>query len=145
MTPAGAWRVTANGSCLIPDSRDAMSWTIGDHGFEMTLSRRVPGLIREHLRPWLESWLRGRGLHRQRVGSWAIHPGGPRILESIAEALELSDAQLAASREVFAAHGNMSSPTVLFIVEHLRGRLAPLPCVALGFGPGLVVEAALFE
>lgn len=143
--PAGGWRVTATGSCLIPDSRQAMSWTIGDHGFEMTLSKRVPGLIRAHLRPWLESWLAQRGLHREQVGSWAIHPGGPRILDAIAEALELSDEQLAASREVFAAYGNMSSPTVLFILAHLRQRHAPLPCVALAFGPGLTAESALLE
>lgn len=144
LAPAGAWRVTATGSCLIPDSREAMSWTIGDHGFEMTLSKRVPGLIHEHLRPWLESWLERHGLHRETVGSWAIHPGGPRILDAIAAALDLGDDQLASSREVFAVHGNMSSPTVLFIVKQLRARGAPLPCVALGFGPGLIAEAAIF-
>ena len=59
--PANAWRVAATGSCLIPDSADAMTWTIGDHGFVMTLSKRVPGLIAEHLRPWLESWLAEQG------------------------------------------------------------------------------------
>jgi alpha-pyrone synthase len=139
-----AWRVTATGSCLIPDSRESMSWTIGDRGFEMTLSKRVPSLIREHLRPWLEGWLARHGLSRAGIGSWAIHPGGPRILEAIAQALELDDDQLAASRKVFSAHGNMSSPTVLFIVDHLRAKRAPLPCVALAFGPGLIAESALF-
>jgi predicted naringenin-chalcone synthase len=143
-TPEGGWRVTATGSCLIPDSRQAMSWSIGDHGFEMTLSKRVPGLIHTHLRPWLESWLARHGMSLETVGSWAIHPGGPRILESVAESLGLNEDKLTAARAVFAAHGNMSSPTVLFIVEHLRQQRAPLPCVALGFGPGLVVEAVLF-
>jgi predicted naringenin-chalcone synthase len=141
----GAWRVAATGSCLLPDSQKAMSWTIGDHGFEMTLSRRVPGLIREHLRPWLESWLARHGLRIDTVGSWAIHPGGPRILDAIAESLELGADRLVCAREVFAAYGNMSSPTVLFIVEQLRRQQAPRPCVALGFGPGLVAEAVLFE
>jgi predicted naringenin-chalcone synthase len=143
--PSGAWRVAATGSCLLPDSRDAMSWTIGDHGFEMTLARSVPGLIRQHLRPWLETWLAGLGLRLEGVGSWAIHPGGPRILDAIAASLQLDENQLAAAREVFAAHGNMSSPTVLFIIEHQRRLRAPLPCIALGFGPGLVAEAILFE
>jgi len=143
--PADAWRVTATGSCLVPNSQEAMSWTIGDHGFEMTLSKRVPGLIYEHLRPWLEGWLAQHGQRRETIGSWAIHPGGPRILEAVAEALELSEEQLAASRHVFAAHGNMSSPTVLFILAHLRERQAPLPCVALAFGPGLIAESALIE
>lgn len=145
LAPAGAWRVSDTGSCLLPDSGQAMSWNIGDHGFEMTLSKRVPALIREHLRPWLEGWLKRRGLRVETVGSWAIHPGGPRILDAIAASLALGEDKLVSAREVFAAHGNMSSPTVLFIVEHLRSRRAPLPCVALGFGPGLVAEAVLFE
>jgi predicted naringenin-chalcone synthase len=87
--PADAWRVAASGSCLLPDSEDAMSWHIGDHGFEMTLSTRVPNLIRAHLRPWLEQWLGDHGLALDRVASWAIHPGGPRILSSVAEPLGL--------------------------------------------------------
>jgi predicted naringenin-chalcone synthase len=143
--PNDAWRVTATCSCMIPDSRAAMSWTIGDHGFEMTVSKRVPGLIREHLRPWLESWLGQHGLSCEAIGSWAIHPGGPAILDAAAEVLELDDEQLDAPREVFATHGNMSSPTVLFIIEHLRRQRAPLPCVALAFGPGLVAESALIQ
>jgi predicted naringenin-chalcone synthase len=145
LAPAGGWRVSATGSCLIPDSREAMSWTIGDYGFEMTLSKRVPGLIREHLRPWLESWLARHGLRREAIGSWAIHPGGPRIVDAAAESLELDEEQLAAAREVFSTHGNMSSPTVLFIIDHLRRQRAPLPCVALAFGPGLIAEGALIE
>ena len=143
--PVGVWSVTAAGSCLLPDSREAMTWTIGDHGFEMTLSKRVPSLIREHLRPWLEGWLDRRGLRIETVSSWAIHPGGPRILDAAAEALGLGEEKLVAAREVFATYGNMSSPTVLFLVENLRNRRAPLPCVALGFGPGLVAEVVLFE
>lgn len=142
---ADAWRVTATGSCLMPDSREAMSWTIGDHGFEMTLSKRVPGLIHEHLRPWLEQWLAGQGLSVERVGSWAIHPGGPAILDAVAEVLELDDEQLEPPRRVLATHGNMSSPTVLVILEHLRARNAARPCVALAFGPGLIAESALLR
>ena len=77
----GTWRVSATGSSLLPDSRLAMSWTIGDHGFEMSLSKRVPGLIREHLRPWLESWLAGRGLRvrdRRLMGHPSRRPAHPR-------------------------------------------------------------------
>jgi predicted naringenin-chalcone synthase len=140
-----AWRLEASGSCLLPDSAGAMTWTIGDHGFEMTLAKTVPGLIARHLRPWLGGWLGGHGLSVERVGSWAVHPGGPRILAAVEEALALPPEALAASREVFAGHGNMSSPTVLFVLERLRRRQAPRPCVALGFGPGLMAEAALFE
>jgi predicted naringenin-chalcone synthase len=141
--PAGAWRVLATGSCYLPNSADAMTWTIGDYGFEMTLAKSVPGLIARHLRPWLEGWLGQRGLRVADVPSWAVHPGGPRILAAVEEALALPREATADARAVFASHGNMSSPTVLFIVERLRARRAPRPCVALGFGPGLVAEVAL--
>ncbi|HSG46197.1 MAG TPA: type III polyketide synthase [Longimicrobiales bacterium] len=137
------WRVVGTGSCLIPDSRDAMSWRVGDHGFRMTLSPRVPDLIREHLAPWMASWLQGHGLSVAEVGSWAVHPGGPRIVDAVEDALSLGAGALDPSREILSTHGNMSSPTVLFILERLRRAGAPRPCVALAFGPGLVAEATL--
>lgn len=140
-----AWRVAATGSVLVPDSQDDMTWTIGDYNFGMTLSKRVPGLIARHLRPWLEGWLRAEGLAVSEVASWAVHPGGPRILAAVEESLGLPPEALGASREVLARCGNMSSPTLLFIVDSLRSQHAPRPCVALGFGPGLVAEAVLFR
>lgn len=141
--PSG-WALRASGSCLIPESAADMAWTVGDNGFAMTLSRRVPGLIAAHLRPWLEGWLRDNGLSLADVKSWAVHPGGPKILVAVEESLGLPPAALAPSRAVFADRGNMSSPTVLFVLDKLRREGAPGPCVALGFGPGLVAEAALF-
>jgi predicted naringenin-chalcone synthase len=136
-------QVVAAGSTLIPDSEDAMSWRIGDHGFEMTLSTRVPALIAGNLREWLDGWLRAHGLTVSSIGSWAVHPGGPRILAAVAEALELDRRALAISHSILAEFGNMSSPTVLFILERMRKTHAPRPWVALGFGPGLAVEAVL--
>jgi predicted naringenin-chalcone synthase len=142
--PETAWRVADTASCILPDSSDAMTWSIGDHGFEMTLGRKVPDLIRRHLRHWLEGWLARAGLSIETIGSWAVHPGGPRILSSVEEALALPPTALAPSREVLADCGNMSSPTLLFILDRLRRRGAPRPCVALGFGPGLAAEGVLF-
>jgi predicted naringenin-chalcone synthase len=141
--PAGTWQVVATGSCLVPGSAEAMSWTVGDHGFEMALSKRVPGLIATHLRPWLEDWLAGEGVSLAGVGSWAVHPGGPRILGAVEEGLCLPRGALDASRAVLRECGNMSSPTVLFILDRLRAAGAARPCVLLAFGPGLVAEAAL--
>ncbi len=140
-----AWRVADTGSCLFPDSQSAMTWNIGDHGFLMTLSPRVPDLLGRHLRPWLEPWLDGNGLKLQDIHSWAVHPGGPRVLSAVEESLGLDKDVLATSREVLADCGNMSSPTVLFILERLQKRKALRPCVALSFGPGLVAEGALFR
>jgi len=142
--PGSRWSLAASGSCLIPNSADDMGWIVGNHGFEMSLSRRVPSLIAAHLRPWLESWLADNGLSLAEVRSWAVHPGGPKIVSAVEESLALPLEALAPSRTVFAEYGNMSSPTVLFILRKLREENAPRPCVALGFGPGLVAEAALF-
>lgn len=147
-TPANGtdeWTVAATGSCLFDDSEYAMGWNIGDHGFDMTLSAKVPNLIQANLRPWLEQWLGENGLSIREVGSWAIHPGGPKILTSVEESLGLPRGVTDVSRRVLAGHGNMSSPTVLFILNELRKAKAPRPCVALGFGPGLVAEGALFR
>ena len=138
------WRLLATGSCLIPDSAAAMGWTVGDHGFEMTLGKAVPGLIARTIRPWLTAWLGSHGLTPDAVGSWAVHPGGPKILSAVEEGLGLPPAALAVSRGVFADYGNMSSPTVLFVLDRLRKRDAPRPCVMLGFGPGLTAEAAVW-
>ena len=142
--PADGWRLAASGSCLLPDSENAMTWPVGDHGFEMTLSKQVPALIARHLRPWLEAWLDRQGVALAAVGSWAVHPGGPRIVGAVEEALGLPREATAESRQVLAECGNMSSPTLLFILDRLRRRPAPRPCVALGFGPGLNAEVALF-
>ena len=138
-----AWRVAATGSTVIPDSEYLMGWRIRDHGFEMTLSPRVPELIHQHLRPWLQGWLAVHALTIADIGSWAVHPGGPRILQACAEAAGFERSQLRDSQEILAEYGNMSSPTVLFILDRLRARHAPRPCVLLAFGPGVAVEAAL--
>lgn len=139
----GAWRIRASGSCLLPDSENEMTWKIGDHGFEMTLSARVPGVIEQHVRPWMERWLARSELRIDQIGSWAVHPGGPRIVDSVAASLGLPPGTTSISDEILSEFGNMSSPTVLFILQRLRQRGARLPCVALAFGPGLMAEAAL--
>jgi predicted naringenin-chalcone synthase len=144
-SPAGSWTVTATASRLLPDSTGAMTWTVGDHGFEMTLSKHVPRLIAGHVRPWLQEWLAACGLALSDVGSWALHPGGPRILEAVEDGLHLPRDAAAVSRAVFAEYGNMSSPTLLFILDRLRLAEAARPCVALAFGPGLMAEAALLK
>ena len=141
---ASLHQFVAAGSTVVPDSEDAMSWRIGDLGFEMTLSTRVPGLIAENLRAWLDGWLESHALTVPAVGSWAVHPGGPRILAAVGEALLIDRSALAISHSVLAEYGNMSSPTVLFILERLRNASSPRPWVALGFGPGLTVEAMLW-
>jgi predicted naringenin-chalcone synthase len=139
----GLRRWIASGSLLVPDSAEAMSWAIEDHGFVMGLSPQVPDLIAQHLRPWLEGWLAEHQLTLDAIGCWAVHPGGPRILSAVTETLGLDRALIEPSRSVLRDCGNMSSPTLLFILEHLRCSGAPGPCLAMAFGPGLCVEVAL--
>ncbi len=137
------WQVAAHGSTVLPDTEELMKWCIGDHGFEMTLSPRVPATICQSLTPWITQWLAAQQTSIAAIGSWAIHPGGPKILDACNEALGLDDKALSPSRRVLTNYGNMSSPTILFILQELQEAAAPLPCVLLAFGPGLTIEMAL--
>ena len=134
-----------SGSMVIPDSADLMHWEIGDHGFAMGLSPRVPETVGAALLPWLRDWLADQAIDLEAVTSWAIHPGGPRILSTCAEVLSLGPNLLLDSRAVLQEHGNMSSATILFILERLRRRSTAGPCLALALGPGLSTEVALFD
>ncbi|MEO0514144.1 MAG: type III polyketide synthase [Planctomycetota bacterium] len=136
-------KVAAHGSCLLPDSRDLMTWIIRDHGFEMTLSAKVPDLIREHLADWFTPWLAKHQLAVSDIQGWAIHPGGPRVISAVEEALDLPQGAGDLSRQVLRDSGNMSSPTVLFILDRLRQNDIPRPWIAIAFGPGLTIEATL--
>jgi len=145
-TSGGAgWRVVDTGSCLIPDSQREMGWVIGNHGFHMTLTKQIPKLIAANLRSWLEGWLDEHHLTIENVGAWAVHPGGPRILAAVEESLCLPATALDTSRRILSENGNMSSPTVLFILNQMRRDEAEGPIVVLGFGPGLIAEVALVE
>jgi predicted naringenin-chalcone synthase len=141
----GGWRLDRQWSRILPDSTGEMGWIIGDHGFEMNLSARVPAVISQGIRGIVEAALAEDGLSRDDVTTWAVHPGGPRVISQVQEALGLDDDAVAMSRTVLAAHGNMSSATILFILERLFRATAAGPCVALAFGPGLTVELAAFS
>lgn len=132
-------------SCLIEDSEDEMSWKIGDHGFEMRLTGRVPELIESHLERWLSQWLSTHNIEASKVANWIVHPGGPRIIDAVQSALKLQDSDLQISREILKSRGNMSSPTVLFILKQLLEDRRAGPTVMLAFGPGLVAEAVLLS
>jgi predicted naringenin-chalcone synthase len=136
-------RYLSSQSVVVDSSSEAMSWEIGDNGFVMTLAAEVPALIEKHLPAFIEKWLARSSLSVGDIKSWAVHPGGPRILQAVQDCLKLDNEMLVASRTILAEQGNMSSPTVLFILQSLLAQSDKLPCVMLGFGPGLTVEAAL--
>ncbi len=142
---SATWQLIAQASAVIPNTSDMMSWRIGNHGFQMSLSPQVPSIVQETLRDWLHGFLDRNGLSQSEIDYWGIHPGGPRILSAAAHSLGLSDSQMAPSRSILETHGNMSSPTVLFILQQLELRSVPANCVLLAFGPGLTIEAALLR
>lgn len=137
----------STGSRYLPRTGEQMSWTVGDFGFEMRLSSEIPNTILSHLAGAIDTWLAEHGLRRGDIARWLVHPGGPRILDAVEQALQLAPEQLRYSREVLRKCGNMSSPTVLFILEQsLQDTESPAgPAVMLGFGPGLMIEMALLE
>ncbi len=137
--------VVATGSYLVPKSRDEMTWLIGDYGYEMTLSAKVPGLIEQHLSSFLEPWLAVHGESIESIQGWAVHPGGSRILRSVESSLALHADALDVSRAVLSDHGNMSSATMLFILQKFASEERRKPWLMLGFGPGLEIEVALIR
>lgn len=143
-----ALEIVAARTATLPASQDRMGWLIGDDGFHMSLSPRVPALVDRGLGALVERLLGPHGLAPGDVAHWAVHPGGPEILDRVQRRLRLSDAQLAPSREVLADGGNRSSATVLFILESLVGSGEVRPgqwLVTLGFGTGLTLEALLLR
>ena len=139
-----SWISKSSASHVVSQSNDMMTWNVRNLGFEMSLSPKLPHLIEEHVRPWLSSWLAEHDLQLEDIKSWAVHPGGPRILSSFQKAMQLPDEALSHSRHVLQNFGNMSSATVFFIIKRMIENQNELPCVSIGFGPGITIEAALF-
>ena len=135
--------VSAVATTLIPETADEMRWTVGDRCFEMTLGARVPDILQATVGPWVREVLASHGLDTADVGGWAIHPGGPRVLDAVRDALRLLPPADEHSRTVLREHGIMSSATLLFILRRLREAGVPRPWVGLAFGPGLVGEMVL--
>ena len=125
-----------------------MTWDVTDHGFRMGLSPRVPAVLRKHVGVVAEDLLTANGLKPADVAGWAVHPGGPRIVEAVTKRLKLSEEQVAESQGVLRDYGNCSSATVLLILERMlaSGRLASGDhVVAMAFGPGLTLYMTLLR
>jgi predicted naringenin-chalcone synthase len=123
-----------------------MTWDVTDLGFRMGLSPRVPAVLALHVRKLIDDLLDRHGLTIGDVDGWAVHPGGPKILDVVQKHLDLDDQALAASRAVLDAYGNCSSPTVLLVLDELRRRpTPPRRVVMLAFGPGLSAETMRFR
>ena len=130
-------------SGMLEESDSLITWTIGDTGFTMGLSGEVPARLAAALsEPAIAGKVVG-GRPAEEIGAWAVHPGGKSILDAVERAFALPQGALAESREVLRACGNMSSATILFVLEQIMAR-RPANGVALAFGPGLAMEGFRF-
>ncbi len=133
---------------ILPSSEDEMTWRLRDCAFEMTLSREVPARVGAAVADFAARFLKRHGLALSDVAHFAIHPGGPRVIESVLRALGLPESAAAHSRELLRERGNMSSATL----PHAWARMLADPSVrrgerilSLAFGPGLTAVANLLE
>jgi predicted naringenin-chalcone synthase len=127
---------------------EMMTWDVTDQGFRMGLSPAVPAVLGEHVVDVVDELLATNGLRKGDVARWAVHPGGPTIVDVVAERLELEPAELDDSRETLRMHGNCSSATILLILERVLSHDdldAGDHVVAMAFGPGLTLYAALLR
>lgn len=141
-------RVRASRSVFYPDSEHLMGWEVGAHGFRIVLSAEVPEVARTRVRPGLDAFLAEHGLARSDLASWVCHPGGPKVLQALAEGLELEPAALALSWESLRRVGNLSSASVLLILEQTLLHARPpagSPGVLLAMGPGFCSELVLLD
>jgi len=135
-------------STLFENSKNMMGWQIGNTGFEMMLSHKLPKIILDTAVPKLKEILAKDGIEINKIKYWVLHPGGKAILDALQEGLELTDENMASSRKILRNFGNMSSATILFILKEIidtkkieRNDL----CCVVAFGPGLVMEVAIFK
>lgn len=144
----GRPRIVAAESCLFPDSADLMGFRLLDSGLKLVLSREVPGAIREHAVPALGAFLERHHVAPRDVRHWLLHPGGRKIIESFEAALSLGPSGLAHSRNVLRERGNLSSATVIAMLDSFFASTAAAPGdlgVLVAFGPGFGAEMLLLQ
>lgn len=130
---------------LAPVGEKELAWSVGDEGFEMILGTYVPRIIDDHVSDALAPLFTRADHTVADTPHWAVHPGGRSILDKVQSRLGLSEEQMAPSRGVLAEAGNMSSVTILFVLDRIRRSGATGTIAALAFGPGLSIESALLR
>jgi alkylresorcinol/alkylpyrone synthase len=140
--------ILATGSVFYPDTEDVMGWDISEKGFRIVLSREVPEVVREHLGPDVDALLHAHGFKRAHVGSWVMHTGGPKVLEAAEESLGLKNGEIQASWDCLRRVGNLSSASVLCVLEDVMLNRRPAPGtlgVMAALGPGFCSEVVLLR
>lgn len=149
VTPGGPGLEVVDIAALTDASHcELLRWDITDRGFRMQLSPELPGALRGHVAPMVIDLLEAHGLALPDVAGWAIHPGGPRIIDAVGHELGLEEAALGPTRDVLRTHGNASSATVLVVLEQILagGAIGDGDhVVCLAFGAGVTLYAALLR
>ena len=137
---AGFAEVTGRAEHTWPDTLDIMGWRVDATGLGVVLARALPPFIRQEIRPAMERMLARQGLEIDDVDRFICHPGGMKVIEAMERAFGLGQGALDHEREVLADHGNMSSPTVLFILDRARRAGLPKRSVVTAMGPGFTAS-----
>ena len=140
--------IVATRSVFYPDTEHLMGWKVSEKGFHIVLSPEVPVLIREHLGHDVDAFLADHGHKRSDIGSWVLHTGGPKVLEATADALDLHNGQLDASWDCLKKVGNLSSASVLVVLEDVMRNRRPAPGtlgLLAAMGPGFCSELVLLK
>jgi alkylresorcinol/alkylpyrone synthase len=148
LRPSAGPRIVATRSIFYPDTEEMMGWDISESGFRIVLSPEVPDLIRRQLGGDVDSFLADLGRDGGEVGSWVLHTGGPKVLQATAESLGLKDGQLAASWDCLRRVGNLSSASVLVVLEDVMNNRRPAPGtfgLLAAMGPGFCSELVALE
>jgi alkylresorcinol/alkylpyrone synthase len=132
--------IESTGEHLWPDTLDVMGWSIDPLGFGVILRRTVPEFVNEELKPALARILTRMQLSLADVGRFICHPGGAKVINAIEAALALDQGTLGHERDVIAEYGNMSAPTVLFILERARKQGLPARSLLTALGPGFTAS-----
>jgi alkylresorcinol/alkylpyrone synthase len=141
-------RIVDTRSVFYPNSERVMGWDISESGFKIVLSAEVPGVAREKLRPDVDAFLAEHGLARADIASWVCHPGGPKVLEAMHEALELPPGALDVTWRSLREVGNLSSTSVLLVLAETLERHRPPPGsygMLIAMGPGFCSELVLLQ
>lgn len=136
----GFAEVTGAAEHTWPDTLDIMGWRVDATGLGVVLARALPPFITREIKPAMEAMLASQGLAAEDVDRFFCHPGGMKVLEAIEGAFGLGQGALDVEREVLADHGNMSSPTALFVLDRARRRGLPKRSVLTAMGPGFTAS-----
>jgi len=141
-------RVVATRSVFYPDSEEVMGWKMSERGFSIVLSAEVPEVVRRHLRRDVDGFLSDHGLTRDDIATWVSHPGGPRVLQDVEEALELAPEDLELTWRSLQEVGNLSSTSVLMVLESTLLQEQPEAGshgLIMAMGPGFCSELVLLR